>query len=204
VLATLLDPDATEFKITHVEMIKVRVYTVQSLRCWMALGVVAPAGASHCRLTLSRLGLAAHTHAPETVRAPRVRGCSCPVHLRAVCLLMGNATTTYLQPRAQGLEGHGFYDTLTVPIIENTARECELTDRLRQVWLAVAAGWGWGMCSCQLARWEGHGWLTSVKQQEQRGRDGEDRQGPARATWRCLACNPLVCHQPLAMPAHDT
>jgi len=32
----------------------------------------------------------------------------------------------------KGISGHGFYDTLTIPIIENTARECELTDRLRQ------------------------------------------------------------------------
>ena len=32
----------------------------------------------------------------------------------------------------QGIEGHGFYSNLVVPIIENTARECELTDRLRQ------------------------------------------------------------------------
>lgn len=32
----------------------------------------------------------------------------------------------------QGIEGHGFYGNCVVPIIENTARECELTDRLRQ------------------------------------------------------------------------
>ncbi len=32
----------------------------------------------------------------------------------------------------KGIAGHGFYDTLRVPIIENTARECELTDRLRE------------------------------------------------------------------------
>lgn len=31
----------------------------------------------------------------------------------------------------KGINGHGYYDTLTVPIIENTARECELTDRMR-------------------------------------------------------------------------
>ncbi len=31
----------------------------------------------------------------------------------------------------QGIEGQGFYSTHVVPIIENTARECELTDRLR-------------------------------------------------------------------------
>jgi methylthioribulose 1-phosphate dehydratase/enolase-phosphatase E1 len=32
----------------------------------------------------------------------------------------------------KGLEGHGFYGKLIIPVIENTARECELTDRLRQ------------------------------------------------------------------------
>lgn len=35
-----------------------------------------------------------------------------------------------------GIKGHGFYDTLTVPIIENTARECELTESLQR---AIAA-----------------------------------------------------------------
>ncbi len=34
--------------------------------------------------------------------------------------------------RGQGIEGHGFYGKCVVPVIENTARECELTDRLRQ------------------------------------------------------------------------
>ena len=32
----------------------------------------------------------------------------------------------------QGIQGHGYYDTCVVPIIENTARECELTDSLRE------------------------------------------------------------------------
>ena len=36
----------------------------------------------------------------------------------------------------QGIAGHGFFDTCVVPIIENTARECELTGRLRE---AIAA-----------------------------------------------------------------
>lgn len=36
------------------------------------------------------------------------------------------------RPPAQGIQGHGFYGNCVVPIIENTARECELTDRLRQ------------------------------------------------------------------------
>lgn len=40
-------------------------------------------------------------------------------------------TRTHTPPH-QGIEGHGFYGNCVVPIIENTARECELTDRLRQ------------------------------------------------------------------------
>ena len=32
----------------------------------------------------------------------------------------------------KGIAGQGFYSNMVVPIIENTARECELTDRLRE------------------------------------------------------------------------
>lgn len=32
----------------------------------------------------------------------------------------------------KGISGQGFYSDMVVPIIENTARECELTDRLRE------------------------------------------------------------------------
>ena len=32
----------------------------------------------------------------------------------------------------QGIQGHGYYDSLCIPIIENTARECELTASLRE------------------------------------------------------------------------
>jgi methylthioribulose 1-phosphate dehydratase/enolase-phosphatase E1 len=39
---------------------------------------------------------------------------------------------TCLHALLQGIEGHGFYGNCVVPIIENTARECELTDRMRQ------------------------------------------------------------------------
>ena len=45
----------------------------------------------------------------------------------------------FVQPRydrqvyyTQGIQGHGYYDTLCIPIIENTARECELTASLRE------------------------------------------------------------------------
>lgn len=30
----------------------------------------------------------------------------------------------------KGITGHGYYDTLVIPIIENSAREYELTDAL--------------------------------------------------------------------------
>jgi methylthioribulose 1-phosphate dehydratase/enolase-phosphatase E1 len=30
----------------------------------------------------------------------------------------------------KGISGHGYYDRLIVPIVENTARECELADRM--------------------------------------------------------------------------
>lgn len=36
----------------------------------------------------------------------------------------------------KGIVGHGFYDSMEVPIIENTARECELTERMRLAMLA--------------------------------------------------------------------
>lgn len=40
-------------------------------------------------------------------------------------------TVTHLE-MIKGIQGHGFYGNCVVPIIENTARECELTDRLRK------------------------------------------------------------------------
>lgn len=36
----------------------------------------------------------------------------------------------------KGIAGHGFYDQLVVPVIENTARESELTGRMRAAILA--------------------------------------------------------------------
>lgn len=32
----------------------------------------------------------------------------------------------------KGLSGHGYYDTVQVPIIDNTARECDLADRMAE------------------------------------------------------------------------
>ena len=32
----------------------------------------------------------------------------------------------------KGLAGHGYFDTFTLPVVDNTARECDLTDNLRK------------------------------------------------------------------------
>ena len=39
----------------------------------------------------------------------------------------------------KGLKGHGFYDTLVLPIVENTARESELTFAVREAITAFPA-----------------------------------------------------------------
>ena len=84
-LATLLDPDASEFHVTHIEMIKVR--------------------AGRCLLARARARALCLCPTPPLARTPCV---------------------------TQGIAGQGFYSVHAVPIIENTARECELTDRLRE------------------------------------------------------------------------
>lgn len=59
----------------------------------------------------------------------------CRVLLGVICKvrnLHGNLPAQPVPLWLQGIAGHGYYDDCTVPIIENTARECELTERLRQ------------------------------------------------------------------------
>eukprot|EP01023_Acetabularia_acetabulum_P047785 TRINITY_DN503_c0_g2_i1.p1 TRINITY_DN503_c0_g2~~TRINITY_DN503_c0_g2_i1.p1 ORF type:complete len:584 (+),score=92.86 TRINITY_DN503_c0_g2_i1:133-1752(+) len=56
------------------------------------------------------------------------------IHAVLATILDENATefkVTNLE-MIKGIMGHGYYDECIVPIIENTARECELTDRLRK------------------------------------------------------------------------
>eukprot|EP00899_Mesostigma_viride_P015897 jgi/Mesvir1/24308/Mv10996-RA.1 len=87
---------------------------------------------------------------PPPAKPPKLSECS-PLFMKAYTLRNAGAVmhshslhavlATVLDPKAsefkvtqlemvKGIAGHGYYDTLTVPIIENTARECELTDRL--------------------------------------------------------------------------
>ncbi|GLI61323.1 hypothetical protein VaNZ11_003680, partial [Volvox africanus] len=95
-----------------------------------------------------------HTPAakPPPNRPPKLSECS-PLFMAAYELRNAGAVihshsmnavlATMLDPAAsefvithvemiKGIEGHGFYGKCVVPVIENTARECELTDRLRQ------------------------------------------------------------------------
>jgi methylthioribulose 1-phosphate dehydratase/enolase-phosphatase E1 len=76
--------------------------------------------------------------APLFQSAFQLRGAGAVVHSHSTNAVMA----TMLDERAtefhvtqlemvKGIAGHGFYDDCVVPIIENTARECELTDRLQ-------------------------------------------------------------------------
>lgn len=77
--------------------------------------------------------------APLFTAAYELRGAGAVMHSHSLNAVMA----TMLDPQAtefrvthlemiKGIENHGFYGNCIVPIIENTARECELTDRMRQ------------------------------------------------------------------------
>jgi methylthioribulose-1-phosphate dehydratase len=79
--------------------------------------------------------------APLFMNAYRLRDAGAVIHSHAVyallATLIGEAEgkpasafeCTELE-MIKGIAGHGYYDRLVVPIIENTARECELADRM--------------------------------------------------------------------------
>jgi methylthioribulose 1-phosphate dehydratase/enolase-phosphatase E1 len=63
-------------------------------------------------------GAVIHSHSPASVLATMLDPSA------------DTFTVTHLE-MIKGIEGHGFYGECVVPIIENTARECELTGRMR-------------------------------------------------------------------------
>jgi len=76
---------------------------------------------------------------PLFMSAYEMRGAGAVLHSHSPASVMA----TMLDPNAtefritqiemiKGIEGHGFYDDCVVPIIENTARECQLTERLQE------------------------------------------------------------------------
>lgn len=64
-------------------------------------------------------GAVVHSHSLNAVAATMIQGEDSP-----------SFKATHLE-MCKGVDGHGFRDVVEVPIVENTARECELTDRLR-------------------------------------------------------------------------
>ncbi len=53
-------------------------------------------------------------------------------HAAMVSMLSGDDFEITQIEMVKGLRGKGYYDTVRIPIIENTARECELTDRMAE------------------------------------------------------------------------
>jgi methylthioribulose-1-phosphate dehydratase len=86
-----------------------------------------------------RPGLKPSECAPLFFNAFRLRDAGGVLHSHAIYALLAslgagntNADTfecTELE-MMKGISGHGYYDRLVVPIIENTARECDLADRM--------------------------------------------------------------------------
>ena len=101
-------------------------------------GAVVEAPVSGCSTKVSEC-------APLFLAAYQLRGAGAVIHSHAVEALLATllpardggagAGTEFCCTQLEmqkGIAGHGFYDRLEVPIIENTARESELTFALRQ------------------------------------------------------------------------
>ena len=57
-------------------------------------------------------------------------------HAVLATLLSGAAFEVAQLEMIKGLRGKGYYDPVRIPIVENTARECELTDRMAEAMAA--------------------------------------------------------------------
>jgi methylthioribulose-1-phosphate dehydratase len=74
---------------------------------------------------------------PLFFNAFRLRGAGAVIHSHAMpaflaTLLYDKAFECTEIEMIKGIEGHGYYDKLVVPIIENTAHECDLADSMAQ------------------------------------------------------------------------
>lgn len=73
--------------------------------------------------------------------AMRLRGAGAVIHshsihaMLATLLFTAEFSVSHLE-MIKGIEGHGYHDRLVVPIIDNTARECDLAASLEQAILA--------------------------------------------------------------------
>lgn len=84
-------------------------------------------------------GLSLSQCSPLFMAAYELRGAGAAMHshsLNAVLATMLDERATEFRitcvEMMKGIAGHGFYDILTVPIIENTAHECDLAASLRE------------------------------------------------------------------------
>eukprot|EP00741_Cyanophora_paradoxa_P020973 tig00021319_g20247.t1 len=75
---------------------------------------------------------------PLFMNAYRIRNAGAVIHnhsvsaVLATLLFPGNEFKCTHLEMIKGIEGHGYHDTLVVPIIENTAYECDLADSLAE------------------------------------------------------------------------
>ena len=82
-------------------------------------------------------GLRVSACAPLFFHAFCLRGAGAVVHSHSINALLASLTdgdrfvVTHLEMQ-KGIEGVGFYDRLEVPIIENTAHECDLADTMAE------------------------------------------------------------------------
>jgi methylthioribulose-1-phosphate dehydratase len=83
----------------------------------------------------TRPGLKPSECAPLFYNAFRLRDAGAVLHSHGIFALLATLTDrdtfecTELE-MIKGISGYGYYDRLVVPIIENTARECDLADRM--------------------------------------------------------------------------
>jgi len=75
--------------------------------------------------------------APLFFNAYRLRGAGAVIHSHSmhamlVTLLHGDTFECTELEMIKGISGHGYHDTLVVPIIENTAHECDLASSMAQ------------------------------------------------------------------------
>jgi methylthioribulose-1-phosphate dehydratase len=74
---------------------------------------------------------------PLFMNAYRLRSAGAVIHSHALpamllTLLYGEAFECTELEMIKGISGHGYYDRLVVPIIENTAHECDLADSMAE------------------------------------------------------------------------
>ncbi len=75
--------------------------------------------------------------APLFFNAFRQRGAGAVLHSHSVDAMMatiqcGDVFRVSHVEMIKGIRGHGYYDTVEIPVIPNTARECELTESMSE------------------------------------------------------------------------